>query len=89
MAGGRVDRRGPRRAGAVAGLTQSPGAGLEGGVGSADAQDPAATVRGQGGRSGRIVAISVWAIHHNPAVWPDPYRFDSERFDRREAAGEV
>jgi len=35
------------------------------------------------------VAISVWAIHHNPAVWPDPYRFDSDRFDRREAAGEV
>ncbi len=28
----------------------------------------------------RIVAISVWAIHHNPAVWPDPYRFDPGRF---------
>lgn len=29
---------------------------------------------------GRIVAISVWAIHHNPAVWPDPRRFDPDRF---------
>jgi len=31
--------------------------------------------------AGRIVAVSVWAIHHNPAVWPDPYRFDPDRFD--------
>lgn len=35
----------------------------------------------------RIVAVSVWAIHHNPAVWPDPYRFDPDRFSRREAPG--
>lgn len=33
----------------------------------------------------RIVAISVWAIHHNPAVWPDPYRFDPARFDAFDA----
>ena len=29
---------------------------------------------------GRIVVISIWGIHHNPSVWPDPYRFDPERF---------
>jgi cytochrome P450 len=33
----------------------------------------------------RIVAVSVWAIHHNPAVWPDPYRFDPSRFDAADA----
>jgi cytochrome P450 len=31
--------------------------------------------------AGRIVAVSVWGIHHNPAVWPDPHRFDPDRFD--------
>ncbi|MGI8806856.1 MAG: cytochrome P450 [Acidimicrobiales bacterium] len=36
----------------------------------------------------RIVAVSVWAIHHNPAVWPDPYRFDPDRFERRKAAAD-
>ncbi|HEV2810132.1 MAG TPA: cytochrome P450 [Acidimicrobiales bacterium] len=30
---------------------------------------------------GRIVAVSVWGIHHNPSVWPDPHRFDPDRFD--------
>lgn len=29
---------------------------------------------------GRIVVISIWGIHHNPSVWPDPYRFDPDRF---------
>lgn len=29
---------------------------------------------------GRIVAVSVWGIHHNPAVWPEPARFDPQRF---------
>jgi len=29
---------------------------------------------------GRIVAVSMWGIHHNPAVWPDPERFDPDRF---------
>ena len=29
---------------------------------------------------GRIVVISIWGIHHNPTVWPDPYRFDPDRF---------
>lgn len=30
--------------------------------------------------AGRIVAVSVWGVHHNPDVWPDPYRFDPDRF---------
>lgn len=30
--------------------------------------------------NGRIVAVSVWGIHHNPAVWADPARFDPDRF---------
>lgn len=36
----------------------------------------------------RIVAISVWAIHHNPAVWPDPYRFDPGRFGAAESTSD-
>jgi cytochrome P450 len=30
---------------------------------------------------GRVVAVSVWGIHRNPAVWCDPDRFDPTRFD--------
>jgi cytochrome P450 len=29
---------------------------------------------------GRIVALSFWGIHHNPSVWPDPERFEPDRF---------
>jgi cytochrome P450 len=29
---------------------------------------------------GRIVAVSVWGVHHNPDVWSDPYRFYPDRF---------
>jgi cytochrome P450 len=30
--------------------------------------------------SGRILAVNVWGVHHNPRVWPDPERFDPDRF---------
>ncbi|MBY5161001.1 cytochrome P450 [Salsipaludibacter albus] len=30
---------------------------------------------------GRVAAVSTWGIHRNPAVWPDPARFDPTRFD--------
>ncbi len=48
----------------------------------------AATLAGHQIPAKRIVAISVWAVHHNPAVWPDPYRFDPDRFASGGAAGE-
>jgi cytochrome P450 len=37
---------------------------------------------------GRIVALSIWGIHHNPAVWADPDRFDPDRFAADRAGGD-
>jgi len=31
--------------------------------------------------AGSWVEVSVWGVHHSPAVWKDPDRFDPERFD--------
>jgi cytochrome P450 len=29
---------------------------------------------------GRIVAVSLWGVHHQPGLWPDPFRFSPDRF---------
>ena len=31
--------------------------------------------------AGAWVEVSPWGVHHSPAVWPDPQRFDPRRFD--------
>jgi cytochrome P450 len=30
---------------------------------------------------GSPVEVSIWGIHHSPAVWPEPDVFDPRRFD--------
>ena len=29
-----------------------------------------------------LVNIAIWNIHHNPTVWPDPFKYDPERFQK-------
>ncbi len=38
------------------------------------------TLDGQEVTPGHLVAVSIWGVHHNPDVWPDPHRFDPDRF---------
>ena len=40
----------------------------------------ATTLDGSEVPAGHLVAISIWGVHHNPDVWPDPDRFDPDRF---------
>jgi Cytochrome P450 len=37
-------------------------------------------------RRGETVILSQWVIHRDPALWPDPLRFDPERFHEAEEA---
>ena len=45
------------------------------------------TVGGYRIRAGSLVIIGVSAMHHHPAFWPDPGRFDPERFTPENSAG--
>ena len=47
----------------------------------------ATTLDGQDVPAGHLVAVSVWGVHHNPDVWPDPERFDPDRFGSEGPAG--
>lgn len=29
---------------------------------------------------GDILQVPVWAIHHDPEIWPNPFKFDPDRF---------
>ena len=31
--------------------------------------------------AGQIWSVPIWALHHDPDLYPDPYRFDPERFN--------
>ena len=30
-------------------------------------------------KKGTIWAVSIWSLHHNPKIWPDPEKFIPER----------
>jgi cytochrome P450 len=45
-----------------------------------------ATLDGHRVPRGHLVAVSIWGVHHNPDVWPDPGRFDPDRFGGGEVA---
>lgn len=37
--------------------------------------------------AGTEVACSMYGVHHNPDIWPEPERFDPERFGSEQASG--
>lgn len=37
--------------------------------------------------AGAMIVIPQWAVHRHPTFWPDPERFDPERFSAENAAG--
>ena len=44
-------------------------------------------IEGQPIRLGEVMVISSWLTHRNPKFWPDPERFDPERFLTARSAG--
>ncbi|XP_078597942.1 cytochrome P450 2U1-like [Branchiostoma floridae x Branchiostoma japonicum] len=38
------------------------------------------TFRGYHIPKGTVVQANLWAVHHDPQLWPDPHRFDPARF---------
>lgn len=34
-------------------------------------------------KKGDICAVSIWALHHDPDIYPDPFKFDPYRFDEK------
>jgi cytochrome P450 len=39
-------------------------------------------------QEGRIVAVSIWGVQHQPAIWPDPFAFSPDRQAATSAAAE-
>ena len=31
-------------------------------------------------QAGSLIAVGIYGLHHDPAIWPDPMRFDPDRF---------
>jgi len=30
---------------------------------------------------GQVISVPIWALHHDPDLYPDPFKFDPERFN--------
>ena len=30
---------------------------------------------------GQVVALQIYSLHHDPLLWPDPEKFDPERYN--------
>lgn len=48
------------------------------GVGRLATRDIA--VAGYRVEAGTLIAVGLYALHHDPELWPDPYKFDPDRF---------
>jgi cytochrome P450 len=52
-----------------------------------DNSDPV-TLGGYNFPARSLFFISIWALHHNERYWPDPEKFDPERYEGRLRKGE-